>query len=1063
MTSRNYTVNHGDGSTSSIVVNREQLAGITTAEANPVGTPFVRLGTLSSFTATSDSFDSGTNASGSNVRVGVVFSKALTLADTAKATLTITGVVDSINSSNGIGISPTQGVTGGGSWTPDDVPPALTTTGAFTRTFSLFDSNPEQEYLQGVNFMIEDGEQIAISSLRVTVESPRYKNYQVDRRATPENSRKGESKPLLSQVTGEAGCALSLRDLKHKDGSSVVARVRRSQDTTSYGETNFQAKNIKHLEDWVANKWSTVLPADVDPTNCKGVYGLRQMKRDYNDKAIRVRRSTDEKEVDVYVNSREGINDNSRTESGLSYKRFLNETVNIPMGNRFISQVNGQGVNIGQGIVTRATNNSFNCEVSKSGTADFDIRAGGQNYANIRKGTVKVSCSVTRNTLEENIEVQLWQLVDGQQYKTVGVIPEGKTGNFEFTYENTNATTGAIFRFTCDDENLDDGQLFDVKNIKIEGTAHTATLSVWHDQTTRGNHFRQTDQSMQATVAEYGALKLDEGGHPTIADFGNGKWMIADNHVYATTDTEYMMFAKIGKRAQTSGAYYLVSDNVTGLSHGGGGTRGILVKNDRLTNYHGFSYEGDVNFGGGFNDWARDGVFSQGTDGLVDGSTTQHSYDAYSNGANLHMQNASKATSRHLVARVIFNEQVSGANNNVFQGDCSEFIFYAGDQHANKWLIESSTNNYYGLYDDEYEWSGAVTSHFAGTANGITLVSGTETDIGFKKDLKYTINDSVTSNRFIRIVLNPNNKVYNTETALDVIRVSFYIDPDETTSTFTGTVAFRNGLNGGVLTNSGSFNATSGLVSFSFTRNSTSAILNNLVIVTTNSAGGGTLSLKNFKISRHKREARVHTWFDQSDKDKHLYQADQGRQPYLVQNGGYDPRGLVFKGNQLLRMASSTGALTGTPTSAPLGDYYTALFTVSRANDTVTRNTFAGTTIDFCMDANELPKLRRSSSVLMTANALTTTKGKQVMYIFMMKEDRFMEIHLNDSSQASPSIKPLTSNEGFDIIGDNHHTTVSATYAFVGTMNEAILFTKDQTINLPALKENINNQYELYS
>jgi hypothetical protein len=899
----------------------------------------------------------------------------------------------------------------------------------------------------------------------------------VDRRARPENSRKGESKPLLSKVVGGASVACSFRDLVNSDGSSTVARVRRTNDGSVHNEVDFQAKNIKHLEDWVANKWSTVLPADVDPSSCKGVYGLRQMKRDYNDKAIRVRRSTDEKEVDVYVNSREGITDNSRTESGLSYKKFLNETVNIPMGNTFISQVNAfTSENIGHGIVTRATNNSFNCQVSKSGTGDFDIRAGGQNYADIKKGSIKVSCLVTRNTLSGNINVQMWQLVDGDGYKTVGTIPAGRTGNFEFNFDSTNATTGSIFRFACSHTLINDGELFDVKNIKIEGTAHTATLSVWYDQTTRGNHFRQIDQSKQATVAEYGSLKLDEGGHPTIADFGNGKWMIADEHVYATTDTEYMMFAKIGKRDQTNGAYFLVSDNVDGNSHGGGNTRGILVANDRLTNYHGFIYEGDLNFGGGYSDWARDGVFSQGTDGLVDGSTTLHTYEAYSNGANLHMDGNSKASDRHLVARIIFNDHTVVADpnvsqNNNFQGDCSEFIFYAGDQQDNKWLIESSTNNYYGLYDDEYELDGAVTSHFGGTANGVNLVSSVETDIGLKRDLKYTINDSVQTARFLRLKLNTKNKVYKTNEPSDVIRVSFFVDPKETTPGIGFNAQFRHNLTGGVLTNTASFHSNSGQVSFSFTRNSNTADLNNLVIVSTNPNGGGTISLKNIKISRNHREGRVSVWYDQSDNKNDYHQVDESRQPYIVRNGGYDKRGMVFTNNNLMRLATEQGGFAGTPVGVPLGNQCTALVVASRTLDTVTRNTFAGTTVDFALNSNEQPILRRNSTDSFTANQLTTTKGTQVMYIFLVDNDRFPTIHLNDNSQTrnTPFTESVGLTRGFDIIGENHHSTRQLDsnnvpiYSLNGTMNEAILFPNDQTINLPALKENLNNQYELYS
>ena len=282
---------------------------------------------------------------------------------------------------------------------------------------------------------------------------------------------------------------------------------------------------------------------------------------------------------------------------------------------------------------------------------------------------------------------------------------------------------------------------------------------------------------------------------------------------------------------------------------------------------------------------------------------------------------------------------------------------------------------------------------------------------------------------------------------------------------------FRKDLSGGTLTNSASFHSNSGQVAFSFSRNSNSADLNNFVIISTNPNGGGTVSLKNIKISRHQREGSVSVWYDQSEGNNDYQQIDQTRQPYIVRNGGYDKRGMVFNNNNLMRLATPQGGFGGTPEGIPLGNQCTALFVVSRTLDTVTRNTFAGTTVDFALNSNEQPILRRNSTDSFTASQMTTTKGTEVMYIYLVDNDRVPTIHLNDNSQTrnAPFTEAVGLTKGFDIIGENHHSNRQLDsnnvpiYSLNGTMNEAILFPNDQTINLPALKENLNNQYELYS
>ena len=257
-------------------INRDRKAGVTEFKNNETkvqGNPFVRLGTLGSFSATSNSFSSGTNSSGSTARVGVILNRALTVSETAETTVTITGTVDSITASNGIVIGLTQGTTGGGGWTPNEFISGLTTTGSFTRTFSCTDS--PQKFLQGINFFIENGEAIAISNLSVIVSNPNINTYIANRTAPVIDSDPvGKSRPLLGKLVGDAAAAYSLRDLNTKQGDTDVVNVRRSLDNS---EKIFKAKDVPTIEDWVSGKQDTTLPASEDEAQAIRIVGGNQV------------------------------------------------------------------------------------------------------------------------------------------------------------------------------------------------------------------------------------------------------------------------------------------------------------------------------------------------------------------------------------------------------------------------------------------------------------------------------------------------------------------------------------------------------------------------------------------------------------------------------------------------------------------------------------------------------------------------------------------------------------------------------------------------------------------
>ena len=113
-----------------------------------------------------------------------------------------------------------------------------------------------------------------------------------------------QRQPLLSTVGDKllpsfpgAAAAYSLRPL-NGDGNEVI-RVRRDGDSDgTTNERDFTGIEVNtELEDWVNGKLETTLPADVATPSA--AYSLRKVRSTYTGDAVRIRRASDDVEVDV--------------------------------------------------------------------------------------------------------------------------------------------------------------------------------------------------------------------------------------------------------------------------------------------------------------------------------------------------------------------------------------------------------------------------------------------------------------------------------------------------------------------------------------------------------------------------------------------------------------------------------------------------------------------------------------------------------------------------------------------------------------------------------------------
>ena len=168
----------------------------------------------------------------------------------------------------------------------------------------------------------------------------------------------------IARRFGGAAAAYSLRDIGAMNGS--VVRVRREpEDTTAAidDEENFSANQVQDgtLERWVNGELESTLPADV--ATAAAAYSLRKVKASYSGDAVRIRRSSDDIEVDVAFDSDGKVSASSAItnvseeggESGSTTATTLGEFITTDAAPNFSGNsllFNGTNTNVGITAIT---------------------------------------------------------------------------------------------------------------------------------------------------------------------------------------------------------------------------------------------------------------------------------------------------------------------------------------------------------------------------------------------------------------------------------------------------------------------------------------------------------------------------------------------------------------------------------------------------------------------------------------------------------------------------------------------------------------------------------------
>ena len=711
--------------------------------------------------------------------------------------------------------------------------------------------------VNGQPFTINRDRKAEVSQLSVNGQA-----FHIDRTAPViESDPVGNSRPLLDKLVGGAAAAYSLRDLNSKQGDSNVVNVRRSGDNL---EKVFQAKDVPSIEDWVNGKQETTLPADVAPSS--GAYSLRKVKAGYAEDVVRIRRSSDGVEVDVAFDSDDKVSASSAItnvaeqggESGQTtatdLNGFLNEDVNVETSD-FSSDVDGYS----EAVSTHTTltrEASFEGENNVLETARVAGRYGIKkssvdiNNANSYTITFKYYAESAYNNKYLNFGYSFSGAVSPSNYVQI-TSGSWQTATLTMSagFSQMGSETVLQIRVSDSDGNVygtaTSGTIY-YKDIVVTATESGAFVHTWYDQA-GSNDAVQDTASSQPKIAEGGALLTD--GVSFDGDFFLQK---------TTTDTT------------TAASIFGVHTKGTSVDSGARPI-GYQESISSGTNSLAFAMDNTIRFDGTSASGASQTIPTSGlflsTTIKVSNTEAKHFLNSVSNITN------SSLTLNDTDVRFTLGHS-STTPNYEFDGNIKEAIFYTSDQSDNRFKIESNINNYYGLYNDEKEFSadaqvsgtGSTVSNASRTGGTLTLGAGASGTNHLYFQLQNLIPAGTSA-----VYVSFNFKSSDNSVALSTLktrdngfgpRSGNLLDNDDNTITVQ-----NNGFYSGALK---SF-STSGSTRLSF--------------ATGHTTEGYTFTVSDLKFSFVSRDGFVEVLYDQSGNGRDMTQANESYQPKLVSNG----------------------------------------------------------------------------------------------------------------------------------------------------------------------------------
>ena len=400
------------------------------------------------------------------------------------------------------------------------------------------------------------------------------------------------------------------------------------------------------------------------------------------------------------------------------------------------------------------------------------------------------------------------------------------------------------------------------------------------------------------------------------------------------------------------------------------------------------------------------------------------------------------------------------------RGYISEFIHYNSDQSANRFKIESNINNYYGFYNDANDlstnWTENSTDPFDSStfsANGKEGFTGTHTSSG--------------SNDYARADITLKNPIPQDDSIFISYNCTFNSgspspnivgqQSDGTTNTFASNPSVSEGFNShNIVPNNG---ATA------------------IIQIVDNTTGSFTIS--DFKISRIARNGFVETLYDQSGNGRDISQASASNQPTIVSNGGIYKSGaypsirytdtsatyLVTESYSPVQQGGSgmpnftLFAVTGIPESAGFDS-------IVSAGGSEGSNSIGGFKLRHLKDASS--NIDSRIDIAQTgvsphqANAQSNNATPQSVnlltsYLDSTDDELFAQQNSATSGTTTTTLIPLSGqgaeNDNLKVGTDMFNDSPRASY--LGEILEIILYTDSKKSDLSDLTDEINNFYNI--
>jgi len=698
----------------------------------------------------------------------------------------------------------------------------------------------------------------------------------------------------IARRFGAAAAAYSLRDIGAMNGR--VVKVRRDVDGDGTDkEEDFSANQVQSgaLEDWVNGKLETTLPADV--ATAAAAYSLRKVKASYSGNAVRIRRSSDDIEVDVAFDSDGKVSASSAItnvaeqggESGSTTATDLNGFLNESTEN--FSAIAYADINSDFKQFTSTPTISDTAISGSTGSVDaLSARLGFKlpsqltisDYSGLK---IKVTGTVNSFTSDENLVISPSKVANGGTTFTPPeggkVITSGTTGNFEFIFtgDTTNTFQSVVFKFG-------DNSSFDISNLKFEIIEHGATVHTWYDQA-GSNDAVQATAANQPQIAENGALLADGVTFDGTNDFLQTSGQVLTN-VYTggrslygvckiNTDSGYI-FGDAGSGTDEGTSFY--SDTASDKIFFTNGKSGTLTTFDNITTIEGSNFLISSNYNNNnattIHKNSNNNGYTQGTGSYNFGTSPKFTIGDREGG--------SSAATR-------------------FDGSVQEIIAYDSDQSDNRFKIESNINNYYGLYNDanafsanaQVDGTGSTVSNASKDGGTLTLSSASGNNY-----LYFQLTETVPATSGDIFIS------FNYESSDDSVNLNNVKLRDDADSAKSGDLVDSSG-SAITIQKNGFYSGK--LASANLTNTGT-----RLAFLTNQTTDGYTFTISNLRYSRIARNGLVETWYDQSGNGRDATQGTAANQPAIVQNGGLSSDGLDFDGsNDLLDITNSlpiTGA-----------------------------------------------------------------------------------------------------------------------------------------------------------